>query len=226
MPAYNKSPFAAPVKLLYAGVAEYLFGSWPQDVSPSQMYINTVSIATNVATLNVTMYGGNIPAVGSKISVQGTQQGAGEFNVTNAVLTAVAIGVTGTGTVTFALTGANLAATADGGIAVVPQPVQMEAIAAVTSIPVAMSNNSYGGDLDRTVTVMVYFGTLPTAVTITLQGAMYNDDAAYTNLGTVATVAASAVTANGLTVVANYLFYRVVVSALTGAGTYAVQIEA
>jgi hypothetical protein len=226
MPAYNKSPFAAAVKLLYAGVVEYLFGSWPQDVSPTRMYVTSVAIAANVATLGVTVYEGNVPAVGSLISVQGTQQGGGEFNVTNAVLTSVTLNSAGVGTVTFALVGANLATAADAGIAVVPQPVQKEAIAAGASVPVAMSNNSFGGDLDRTVTAMAVYGTIPTAVTVSLQGAMFNDDAQYTTLGVISTVAGSAITANGLTVVANYLFYRALVSGLTGAGTLAVQIEA
>lgn len=226
MPFYNKSPFAAAVKLLYAGVVEYLFGSWSQNKSPTQMYVTSVAIAANVATLGVTVYGGDVPAVGSLISVQGTQTGAGEFNVANVPLTAVSLNSAGVGTVTFALVGANVATTPDAGIALVPQPIQMEAIAAGASIPVAMSNNSYGGDLDRTVTAQAIFGTLPTAVTIMLQGAMFNEDAAFENVGTIATVAASAQTANGLTVIANWLFYRAIVSGITGAGTVAVLIEA
>jgi hypothetical protein len=226
MPFYNKSPFAAAVKLLYAGVVEYLFGSWPQDKSPTQMYVTSVAITGDVATLGVIVYGGDIPAVGALLSVQGTQTGAGEFNVTNAPLTGVTIASNGVGTVTFALVEANVATTADAGIALAPQPVQMEAIAAGASIAVAMSNNSYGGDLDRTVTAQALFGTLPTAVTILLQGAMFNEDAAFESVGTLATVAGSAVTANGLTVIANWLFYRALISGLTGTGTVAVLIEA
>lgn len=226
MPAYNKSPFSAAVKLLYAGVAEYLFGSWPQDVSPTKMYVTSVAIAANVATVGVTVYEGNVPAVGSLISIQGTQQGAGEFNVTNAVLVSVTLNTAGVGTVTFALTGANLGTVADAGISIVPQPVQTEAIVAGASVPVAMSNNSWGGDLNNTVTAQAIFGTLPTAATIKLQGAMVNLDSAFVDLGIIATVAASAVSANGLVFEGNYLFYRANVSGLTGAGTVAVLIEA
>lgn len=226
MPAFNKSPFAAAVKLLYAGVVEYLWGSWPQDVSPTKMYVTSVATASNVATLGVTVYEGAIPAVGSLISVQGTQNAAGAYNVTNVALASVTIGATGSGTVTLALTSTDLATAAAAGIAIVPQPVQKEAIAAGASIPVAMSNNSFGGDLDRTVTAVVDYGTLPTAVTVALQGSMINEDNAYVTVGTISTVAGSAVTANGLTVVANYMFYRSLTSGLTGTGTYAVQIEA
>jgi hypothetical protein len=226
MTAYNKSPFAPQPKLLYAGVPEYLFGSWPQDKSPTQMYVTSVAVASDVATLGVTVFGGDPPAVGSLISVQGTQSAGGEFNVTNVALTGVTLNSAGVGTVTFALTAANLATTADAGVAIVPQPVTMEAIAAQASIPVAMSNNSFGGDLDRTVTAQAIFGTLPTAVTVSLQGAMFNEDSAYETVGTVATVAGSAVTANGLTVIAKYQFYRVLISGLTGTGTIAVPIGA
>jgi hypothetical protein len=226
MPLYNNSPFAAAVKLLYAGVAEYLFGSWAQDKSPTKMYVTSVAIAANVATLGVSVYEGDVPAVGSLISVQGTQSGAGEFNVTNVALASVALNSAGVGTVTFALVGANLATTPDAGISIVPQPVKLEAIAAGASIPVATSNNSFGGDLDVTVTAYAIFGALPTAVTVSLQGAMVNLDSAFVTLGTIATVAASATTANGFTTEANYLFYRALVSGLNGAGTIAVLIAA
>jgi hypothetical protein len=226
MPFFNKSPFAAAVKLLYAGVAEYLFGSWPQDKSPTQMYVTSVAITSNVATVGVTVYGGDPPAVGSLISIQGTQTSAGAFNVTNVALASVSLNSAGVGTVTFALTHANVATTPDAGISLVPQPVQTEAIAEGASIPVAMSNNSFGGDLDRTVTAQAIFGTLPTAVTVELQGSMFNKDEDYVTIGTIATVAASAVTANGFTHVGNWLFYRALVSGLTGTGTLAVLIEA
>lgn len=226
MPAFNKSPFAAYIKLLYAGVAEYLFGSYSQANSATQLYVTSTAIAANVATLGVTIYGGNPPAVGSLITVQGTQTGSGEFNVTNVALASVTLNTAGVGTVTFALTGANQATTADAGIALVPVPIALEAITAVASVAVAMSNNSFGGDLDRTVTAQAIFGTLPTAVTVSLQGSMVNADADYVTVGTIATVAGSAVTANGVTVVANWLFYRALVSGLTGTGTFAVLIEA
>jgi hypothetical protein len=226
MPLYNKSPFAAAVRLLYAGVVEYLFGSWPQDVSPTKMYVTSVANTATVATLGVTVYEGNIPAVGSLISVQGTQQQAGAYNVTNAPLTAVAIAANGTGTVSFALVATLQATTADAGISITPQPVLAETIVAGASVAVAMSNNSFGGDLDNTVTAMALFPVIPTTATVSLQGAMFNNDADFITLGTIATVAGSAVTANGLNLVANYLFYRALVSGLTGAGTLAVQISA
>ncbi len=225
MPAFNPAPFPfgpAP-KLLYAGVAEYFFGSWPQDTSPTKMYVTSVAIASNVATLGVVVYEGNVPAVGSLISVQGTQVNS-EFNVTNAVLTAVSIPTTGstagTGTVSFALTGTNVSTTADAGMAIVPQPELSEAIAAQASVVVAMAQTSAGGDLDRTVTAVCEFPTLPTAVTVSLQGSMFNDPtgANFVTLGTIATVAAGAVTANGLTLSAKWLYYRALVSGLTGTG--------
>jgi hypothetical protein len=226
MPAYNASPFAAPVRLLYPGVPEYLWGSWPSDVSPSKLYVTSVAIASNVATVGVKIYEGQIPAVGSLISIQGTQKGAGEFNVVNRALTAVTLDANGVGTLTFALAGADLGTTADAGIAIVPQPERPEAIAAGASVPVAASNNSFGGDLDRTVTAQCSFPTLPTAVTVELQGSLVDDDSQYTTLGAIATVTGGAVTVNGITVVANWLFYRALISDVTGAGTLTCKIEA
>lgn len=226
MPNYNNTPFKAAVKLLYAGVAEYLWGAWPQDKSPSKMRVNSVAIAANVATLGVTVFEGDIPAVGSLISVQGTQSNGGEFNVLNVALTAVNIASTGIGTVSFALVAGNVGTTADAGLAIVPQPVQLEAIANGQSVPVAISKNSFGGDLQNTVTAQAIFGTVPTAATIALQGSMVDQDADYVTLGTIATVAGTAVTANGLTVTGNWLFFRALTSGLNGAGTYAIAIEA
>lgn len=226
MSAFNKSPFAAAVRLLQSGVAAYLFGSWPQDKSPTQMYVTSVAVTADVATLGVTIYGGDIPAVGSLISVQGTQTDTGAFNVTNQALTAVNIASTGVGTVSFALTAATLATTADAGIAIVPQPETPEAIIDTTgaSVAVAMPNNSQGGDLDRTVTAVCEFQTIPTAATVSLQGSMFLDDAQFVNIGTIATVAGGAVTANGITTIEKWLFYRALVSGVTGTGEFTCKI--
>lgn len=226
MPAYNDSPFAPMPKLLYAGVAEYLFGSWPQDVSPTKMYVTGTGVTANVASLGVTVFEGEIPKVGSLISVQGTQKLAGAFNVVNVPLSTVAINSAGVGSVTFAVVGDGINFTPDAGLAIVPQPIVPETVAAGASVAVAMSNNSFGGDLDRTVTAQAIFGTLPTAATIELQGSMVNRGADFVNLGVIATVAGSAATANGFTFIGNYLFYRALVSGVTGAGTAAVLIEA
>ncbi|MFP5231548.1 MAG: hypothetical protein ACLGQX_02840 [Acidobacteriota bacterium] len=226
MPAFNASPFGPAVPYLYAGVPAYLFGSWEQDRSPAQMYVTSVAVSSDVATLGVTIYGGSIPAVGSLISVQGTVTNGGAFNLTGQALTAVNIASNGVGSVSFALTAADLATTPDAGVAIVPQPEVPEALSGTTgpSVAVAMANSSFGGDLDRTVTAVCEFTTLPTAATISLQGSMFLDPAQFVTLGTIATVASGAVTANGLTVTEKWLFYRALPSGVTGTGEFTCKI--
>ncbi len=226
MPAFNVSPFGSAVQLLYAGVPAYLFGSWAQDQSPTQMYVTSVAVSSDVATLGVTVHGGSIPDIGSLISVQGTVTGSGAFNVTAQALTAVNIAANGVGTVSFALTAANLVTTADAGAAIVPQPEVPEALSSATgaSVAVAMANSSFGGDLDRTVTAVCEFTTLPTAATVSLQGSMFLDPAQFVTIGTIATVASGAVTANGLTVTEKWLFYRALPSGVTGTGEFTCKI--
>ncbi|MGC9199534.1 MAG: hypothetical protein ACP5E5_11460 [Acidobacteriaceae bacterium] len=226
MPAFNSSPFGPAVQLLYAGVPAYLFGSWGQDHSPSQMYVTSVAVADDVATLGVTVYGGAIPAVGSLISVQGTQTSSGVFNVVGQELTAVEIAANGVGSVSFALTTANVASTPDAGVAIVPQPEVPEALSSSTgaSVAVAMANSSFGGDLDRTVTAVCEFTALPTTATVSLQGSMFLDPAQFVTIGTIATVADGAVTANGVTVTEKWLFYRALPSGVTGSGEFTCKI--
>ena len=128
MPAFSASPnFKGP--LLLPGTPLYLWGSYNDKVSPTSMQISNVALTSNVATLTVQVYSGNIPAVGSLITVTGTQNTSGLFNVTNVALTGVTINATtGAGTVTFALTHANVVSAADAGTAIVPVPVVLEAV--------------------------------------------------------------------------------------------------
>ena len=104
MPPYLNQP-GDRVRALMPGTPEYLYGSWNQDTSITRMLVSSVKLAAGTATLGVAVVGGNIPAVGSLLSVTGTQTDGGVFNVTRAPLTGVTIdAVTGVGTVTFALT--------------------------------------------------------------------------------------------------------------------------
>ena len=128
MPAFSASP-SLQVPLLMPGTPLYLWGSYNDKISPTSMQVSNEALTTNVATLTVKVYSGNIPAVGSLITVTGTQTSSGAFNVTNVALTGVTIdAVTGAGTLTFALTHANVGSTADSGKAVVTTPVVLEAV--------------------------------------------------------------------------------------------------
>lgn len=218
MPSYDASPFANPVQTLSEGMPAYLFGSYNQDVSPTRFQISQVQIASNVATLTGTVLQGNIPAVGSLISVRGTATGAGEFNVTNQAITAVSITAsTGVGTIQFALTGSNVGPVADGGVAIIPQPEVGETLAAGASIPATLAYNDPTTTGSRTVKAQVTFPTAPTTVTVTVESATVNVDSQFITLGTVVNAANAG---NILAVtIDNGKFYRFRVSSLTGSGT-------
>src|SRR5581483_11501297 len=107
MPKYSSSPFNS-VQSALPGRPAYVFGGYADNVAPTRMLVTNVALTSNVATLNVTVVEGNVPTVGSFITVQGTQQASGAFNVTNIALTGVTLNSAGVGTVTFALTHANV----------------------------------------------------------------------------------------------------------------------
>lgn len=218
MPSYLNQP-GQKVKALQPGVPEYLYGSWNSDVETTKMLVSQVALTADVATLTVAVVRGNLPAVGSLVSVSGTQTGGGEFNVTRAPLTAVAINAsTGIGTISYALTAANVATTPDAGVALVDTPEIPDVLANGSSVPAAPQPETVAAQ--RTMAALVLFPTVPTDATVTLQFALRDIDSEYQKLGTVATVAASAVTPGTLQYPAPAAgFYRFNVSGLTGAGT-------
>jgi hypothetical protein len=220
MPSYNKTPFAAPPKLLIEGRAEYLFGSFNRNVSPTKFQILSCAIAANVATITGYLIEGNLPAVGALISIAGTAVNGGVFNVANLALTAVTLDVNGVGSLSFALVSANFAVAADGGVAIIPQMEQAEVLALGASVPCSPYFSMPDSDAARTYQAVCTFPTVPTSCTVQLQAAAINSDGEYQSLGTVATVAAGVVTQNQaqfeLTTAAHF---RLNVSALVGAGT-------
>src|SRR5271166_3895728 len=117
MPPYQIQPIVgSPAPMIQPGIPAYSFGSWKATKPVVRMAITKVAITSNVATLTVQILEGYIPAVGDLISVFATATSAPLFNVTNLALTAVSItATTGAGTVTFALTHADVTAVADVG---------------------------------------------------------------------------------------------------------------
>ena len=126
MSAYSNNPFNPPVTVLTPGQIGFSWGGFNDLVSPSKMSVSNVSLITNVATLTVQVLDGPNPAVGSLISVQGTQTASGAFNVSGVALTGVTLSTSGAGTVTFALTHADVASTPDAGVAIVATPPTYE----------------------------------------------------------------------------------------------------
>ena len=87
MPAYIEVPPQFENReALIPGKIAYSWGSFNSHDPGTRMQVTSVSIATDVATLGVTILEGYIPTVGQLVSVQGTQTatsgGAPNFNVT------------------------------------------------------------------------------------------------------------------------------------------------
>ena len=157
-------------------------------------YVTQTALAANVASVSVSINEGPAPKVGDLITIWGTSLQTGLFNVTRAVITAVAItGSTGKGTLSFALTGTNQSATADPG-AFLCEPGESAETLTNSSFSQAVLVQAPEGDSQFTLPVAVSFPTLPTAATVSLQAAIRDIAAEYTTLQAVATVSASAQT--------------------------------
>lgn len=220
MPTYN-SPLTKP-QLLQKGVPAYLFGGLNMLRGNVRGYVADTALASNVGTVTVSINEGPAPLVGDLITVWGTAQQSGLFNMTRAVITAVNINTaTGAGIISFALTGTNQSTTADTGAFYCEVGETYETLAAGKSQAVLVQAPQC--DSQFTIPLAVTFQTIPTAVTVTLQKAIHDIDAEYTNTTAAVTVAASAYTAGPVveaTLERGY-FYRVLVSGLTlgsGAG--------
>lgn len=221
MPAYSNSAFA-PAKLLQKGVPAYLFGTFDYGRGNTNLYITNVALTTNVATITVQVLNGPAPRVGDILSIIGSASTAGLFNVNSATITATTINnTTGAGTLTFALTHADVGTAADSGTVIVePMPIG-ETVAAIKSLAVCVQAPE--GDSQFTLPASITFSTLPTAITVTLQVAIMDIDSEYTNTTTVWTVSGTAFTAGPvvqITLQRGY-FYRFIGSGLTlgsGAG--------
>lgn len=216
MPVYNKSAFSN-AKLLQKGVPIYLLGTYDYKRGNTNMYLTNTALTSNVATYTVQVLNGPAPQVGDILSVINSTNGSGVFNIASSPITATTINnSTGAGTLTVALTNANIGTAADSGSVISePWPVG-DAIAAGNSI--ACCVQAPEGDSQFTLPVAVTFDTIPTAVTVTLQVAIVDIDAEYTNTASVITVAGSTYTKGPVieaTLERGY-FYRLAVSGLTG----------
>lgn len=150
MPQYSSDPTLA-IALALPGTPVYVWGSLSDRIAPTRMTITNVALTTNVATLTVQVIEGNIPAVGALVTVRGTQQASGAFNVTAVAITGVTINATtGAGTITFALTHANVGSAADSGMAIAPQAIVFESVttnenSVAVALPMAQDGKSISG---------------------------------------------------------------------------------
>lgn len=216
MPTYN-SPLTKP-QLLQKGVPAYLFGGLNMLQGNAKGRVADTALASNVGTVTVAILEGPKPLIGDLITVWGTSQQSGLFNVNRGLITAVSItGSTGQGTISFALTGTNQTTTSDTG-AFLCEPGESYETLSNNSASRAVLVQAPQSDSQFTIPLAVTFDTIPTAVTVTLQKAIHDTAAEYTNTSAVVTVAASAYTAGPVveaTLERGY-FYRVAITSLTG----------
>jgi hypothetical protein len=195
MSYYETTPFKNSPKLLISGRPVYLFGSYNDRTSPTFGYVISNSAVTTTGTVVFQIKDGNAPFVGALITVRGTANGGGNFNVVNAtIITAVTDMNTGICTVTYAIPSTSQGTLADGGQVEIPQPEVGEALVAGNSAPVAVSFSTANPDQKRGVTVVVSFPTMPSAASVVLQQAVLDIDSEYATINTVATVVGSTVT--------------------------------
>lgn len=91
-------------------------GTWTIlfSANAAQLQINNTSLTSNVATYSYTLISGSTPSTGQLVTVFGTNNGNGIFNIVNGVITG-----TGAGTFTVAITSPNISSAAEDGNAIV-----------------------------------------------------------------------------------------------------------
>jgi len=208
MAIYNKSAFGPPykpnVQFVTGILPQYLFGSYDTKTQPFLFNISQVQLTSDVVTATVQLAAGGggvsggvpnpAPQVGAVMGVHGTTTAAGAFNVDPTTVTGVTYDPsTGSGTISYAATHADVGLTADSGQLVVnPYETGDTVSAGVASIPVSQVNTPDASDNSRCFYAeAVWLGTLPTSATIVLQGANVDYDNRYAVLensaGTLAT---------------------------------------
>lgn len=219
MPAYQLTPFKQPPKLLIAGTPEYVWGSFNDKTGPTLGNVMSDSSSTVTATLTFLIISGNAPAVGDLITVVGTANGSGNLNVTNASIATVTTTDEGVCTVTYAVPSTTFSTTADGGQVIVPRPEVFESVTAPgqNSIPVCVPFAQLMANQSKTVNATVKFSGFSIA-TAYLQGAIFDIDSEYENLGIIAQ-AGSPSTGPTLEIADSaYRFYRISIQNAVGVG--------
>jgi hypothetical protein len=189
MPAWTDSPFAKS-KGLVPGRPSYSAGSKNQGISPGKMYVSQYAVASNVVTLTVAQYEGNIPAAGDLITVEGLPVAA--LNVSDTALASVTITKdTGAGTITYAATSPDVATTKSGGqvVAAVPEAAEVSTPSQAYQAFAVPKSSAFAGQNGREITLNAKFPSAPASIKYNLQAAINNVDAEYTSLGTDLTAA-------------------------------------
>ena len=170
-----------PVPLLQPGIPGYAFGSIDRSFGTTVLQISNVALTSNVATVTVLVRKGKVPVAGALISITGTTAASGAFNVSSIAISAVSIDAsTGIGTITFALTHADVVSAPDAGQGYVPVPEVPETLAVQKSQAFAIQNKIGGG---YGLTWAYTCPSAPGAIAIQLEGAENNSDSEFTLIG-------------------------------------------
>ena len=204
MSAYQTTPFKATPNVMTPGMPIYLWGSFNDKTSPTRGKIVSTSGNGSTSTVVIQILEGNIPIVSALsiplITVVGSANAAGAYNVTNATLLSISSAANpdqGVYTVTFAGSGSSAVAS-DGGQFLIPQVEVAEALAAGASIPAVVPYNIMNANMNQALTAVVSFPTLPTSsVIVYLQQAVQDRDGEYQDVAAIATVAGGALTVGG-----------------------------
>jgi hypothetical protein len=238
---YNASPFAPTPTLLVQGRAEPVFGSFNDKTGVTLGYIISDSAATTTATVVFQVASGNAPAVGSYVTITGSSNSAGIFNVTNAQILTSSITEQGVATITFAISSTTQASAQDGGQVAVPQPKLGDALTSAggASVPVtvpASPSQQSGKSISATVTLpsqQLGVASTLSAVTVVIQGSNSNEDGSFNTIGTITAAGAAGSTydwqsgegntgtgtlAAGSVNIPSFRFLRLNVTGATGAG--------
>lgn len=225
---------------MVAGKPEYVFGSYNDKTGPTFGNVISDSAVTTTATLTFQVLSGNVPSVGSLITVDGASNSV-NFNVVNAQILTVSATSAGIVTVTYAITSTSQGLLADGGRVVVPQPELGDALTSAggASVPVccpASPGEQSGKSLSATVKLpaqQLGVSSTLSAVTVVIQGANFDADDQYNTIGTVTAAGAqgnvydwqsgqgntnTGTLAAGSVNLPNFRFYRLNVTGATGAG--------
>lgn len=243
MPFYQTSPFKPTPRLMVQGTPEYLLGSFPTDNGPTLGTVISNGSVTTTSTVTFQILSGNIPLVDDLISIVGTTNSGGAFNVTNARILTVSAAAnpdTGVYTVTFTSGSLSQAVTPDYGQVIIPRSEAGEQLTTTGSTAPVVSPvagpNSVGKSLSVTVKLPASTTANPSTlsgVTANLQGANFDLDSEYNTIAVIGTGLAAGTTtdwqsgqgdtatgtlAAGSVNLPNFRFYRINFGLVTGTG--------
>lgn len=211
MPLYQTSAFYNNPQppLLVPGSTGYSFGKL-SGVGDTNMKVTNVAITSNVATITVVISAGPVPIAGQFIS---TQALANIPNVTSVVIASVSSFADQTnGTITYALSHANVSSVADVGQAIAP-PVEVgDTVTPTVAVTgAAFSLASLQASNERSVAWSVSFPATPPSSSFEadLEGAVENVDAQFTKLDKITAVTGASQTVNVISQL-NFLRVRIV----------------